>query len=194
MAAAVRSRTSACSLDPSGGPSAGERDRLTGAPAASPPHEQPRRGGVHGARLCAPELAADPTKSLGTPLVCLTSYKGRCAVSGRAAQVRVAVARRASHARAQAFRLVPRGQGPNSRSRRSSGRSSRGCCAPRARRKSPDELGIAAVTVRRHTGSVERKLGVSTRAEVVALLAAGHRGSRSRLLARGELPRTLFAR
>ena len=35
-----------------------------------------------------------------------------------------------------------------------------------------DELGIAAVTVRRHIGSVERKLGVSTRAEVVALLAA----------------------
>ena len=35
-----------------------------------------------------------------------------------------------------------------------------------------DELGVAAVTVRRHIGSVERKLGVSTRAEVVALLAA----------------------
>jgi DNA-binding NarL/FixJ family response regulator len=32
------------------------------------------------------------------------------------------------------------------------------------------ELGIAPVTVRRHVGSVERKLGVSTRAEVVALL------------------------
>lgn len=35
-----------------------------------------------------------------------------------------------------------------------------------------DELGVAPVTVRRHVGSVERKLGVSTRAEVVALLAA----------------------
>jgi DNA-binding NarL/FixJ family response regulator len=34
------------------------------------------------------------------------------------------------------------------------------------------ELGVAPVTVRRHIGSVERKLGVSTRAEVVALLAA----------------------
>lgn len=34
------------------------------------------------------------------------------------------------------------------------------------------ELGVAPVTVRRHVGSVERKLGVSTRAEVVALLAA----------------------
>ncbi len=33
------------------------------------------------------------------------------------------------------------------------------------------ELGVAAVTVRRHLGSVERKLGVSTRAEVVALLS-----------------------
>ena len=32
------------------------------------------------------------------------------------------------------------------------------------------ELGVAHVTVRRHVGSVERKLGVSTRAEVVALL------------------------
>jgi DNA-binding NarL/FixJ family response regulator len=32
------------------------------------------------------------------------------------------------------------------------------------------ELGLAPVTVRRHLGSVERKLGVSTRAEVVALL------------------------
>ncbi|HXR42797.1 MAG TPA: response regulator transcription factor, partial [Acidothermaceae bacterium] len=30
------------------------------------------------------------------------------------------------------------------------------------------ELGVAPVTVRRHLGSVERKLGVSTRAEVVA--------------------------
>ena len=35
-----------------------------------------------------------------------------------------------------------------------------------------EELGVAPVTVRRHVGSVERKLGVSTRAEVVALLAA----------------------
>ena len=34
------------------------------------------------------------------------------------------------------------------------------------------ELGIAPVTVRRHVGSVERKLGVSSRAEVVALLTA----------------------
>jgi DNA-binding NarL/FixJ family response regulator len=34
------------------------------------------------------------------------------------------------------------------------------------------ELGVAPVTVRRHVGSVERKLGVSTRAEVIALLAA----------------------
>jgi DNA-binding NarL/FixJ family response regulator len=34
------------------------------------------------------------------------------------------------------------------------------------------QLGVAPVTVRRHLGSVERKLGVSTRAEVVALLAA----------------------
>jgi DNA-binding NarL/FixJ family response regulator len=34
------------------------------------------------------------------------------------------------------------------------------------------QLGVAPVTVRRHIGSVERKLGVSTRAEVVALLAA----------------------
>jgi len=32
------------------------------------------------------------------------------------------------------------------------------------------ELGVAPVTVRRHLGSVERKLGVSTRAEVVALI------------------------
>jgi len=32
------------------------------------------------------------------------------------------------------------------------------------------ELGVAPVTVRRHVGSVERKLGVTTRAEVVALL------------------------
>jgi DNA-binding NarL/FixJ family response regulator len=35
------------------------------------------------------------------------------------------------------------------------------------------ELGVAAVTVRRHLGSVERKLGVATRAEVVELLTAG---------------------
>ena len=34
------------------------------------------------------------------------------------------------------------------------------------------ELGVAQVTVRRHVGSVERKLGVSTRAEVVALLSS----------------------
>src|SRR5207237_7678838 len=34
------------------------------------------------------------------------------------------------------------------------------------------ELGVAQVTVRRHLGSVERKLGVSTRAEVVDLLSA----------------------
>ena len=32
------------------------------------------------------------------------------------------------------------------------------------------QLGVAQVTVRRHVGSVERKLGVSTRAEVIALL------------------------
>ncbi len=35
-----------------------------------------------------------------------------------------------------------------------------------------DQLGVAPVTVRRHIGSVERKLGVTTRAEVVELLAA----------------------
>jgi len=34
------------------------------------------------------------------------------------------------------------------------------------------QLGVAPVTVRRHVGSVERKLGVSTRAEVVELLTA----------------------
>ena len=34
------------------------------------------------------------------------------------------------------------------------------------------ELGVAPVTVRRHVGSVERKLGVATRAEVIALLQA----------------------
>jgi DNA-binding NarL/FixJ family response regulator len=34
------------------------------------------------------------------------------------------------------------------------------------------ELGVAQVTVRRHVGSVERKLGVSNRAEVIALLSA----------------------
>ena len=33
------------------------------------------------------------------------------------------------------------------------------------------ELGVAPVTVRRHLGSVEQKLGVTTRAEVVELLA-----------------------
>ena len=33
------------------------------------------------------------------------------------------------------------------------------------------ELGVAPVTVRRHVGSVERKLGVATRAEVVTLLS-----------------------
>jgi len=35
------------------------------------------------------------------------------------------------------------------------------------------ELGLAPVTVRRHLGSVERKFGVTTRAEVVRLLRAG---------------------
>lgn len=34
------------------------------------------------------------------------------------------------------------------------------------------QLGVAQVTVRRHVGSVERKLGVSNRADVVALLSA----------------------
>jgi DNA-binding NarL/FixJ family response regulator len=34
------------------------------------------------------------------------------------------------------------------------------------------ELGVAPVTVRRHVGSVERKLGVTTRAQVVELLIA----------------------
>jgi DNA-binding NarL/FixJ family response regulator len=34
------------------------------------------------------------------------------------------------------------------------------------------ELGVAPVTVRRHLGSVERKLGVTSRAEVVELLSA----------------------
>jgi DNA-binding NarL/FixJ family response regulator len=34
------------------------------------------------------------------------------------------------------------------------------------------QLGVAPVTVRRHVGSVERKLGVTTRAEVVELLTA----------------------
>ena len=34
------------------------------------------------------------------------------------------------------------------------------------------QLGVAPVTVRRHVGSVEHKLGVATRAEVVALLKA----------------------
>ena len=41
------------------------------------------------------------------------------------------------------------------------------------------ELGVAPVTVRRHIGSVERKLGVSTRAEVVALLSAPDEERRS---------------
>lgn len=36
------------------------------------------------------------------------------------------------------------------------------------------QLGVAPVTVRRHLGSVERKLGVATRAEVVELLTAGN--------------------
>ena len=35
-----------------------------------------------------------------------------------------------------------------------------------------DQLGVAPVTVRRHLGSVERKLGVATRAEVVELLTS----------------------
>jgi DNA-binding NarL/FixJ family response regulator len=35
-----------------------------------------------------------------------------------------------------------------------------------------DELGVAPVTVRRHLGSVERKLGVKNRAQVVELLTA----------------------
>lgn len=35
-----------------------------------------------------------------------------------------------------------------------------------------EDLGVAPVTVRRHLGSVERKLGVSTRAQVVELLSA----------------------
>ncbi|HEU5245420.1 MAG TPA: response regulator transcription factor [Gaiellaceae bacterium] len=35
-----------------------------------------------------------------------------------------------------------------------------------------NHLGVAPVTVRRHVGSVERKLGVSTRAEVIELLTA----------------------
>lgn len=39
------------------------------------------------------------------------------------------------------------------------------------------QLGIAPVTVRRHVGSVERKLGVSTRAEVIALLTAENAGA-----------------
>jgi DNA-binding NarL/FixJ family response regulator len=40
-----------------------------------------------------------------------------------------------------------------------------------------DELGVAPVTVRRHLGSVERKLGVATRAEVVELLTAAPDGA-----------------
>jgi DNA-binding NarL/FixJ family response regulator len=39
------------------------------------------------------------------------------------------------------------------------------------------ELGVAPVTVRRHLGSVERKLGVTTRAEVVELLSADAEGA-----------------
>jgi DNA-binding NarL/FixJ family response regulator len=39
------------------------------------------------------------------------------------------------------------------------------------------QLGVAPVTVRRHVGSVERKLGVSTRAEVVALLTTSTDGA-----------------
>ena len=35
------------------------------------------------------------------------------------------------------------------------------------------ELGLSPVTVRRHVGSLEQKLGVTTRADVVRLLAAG---------------------
>ena len=35
-----------------------------------------------------------------------------------------------------------------------------------------EQLGVAPVTVRRHVGSVERKLGVTTRAEVIELLSA----------------------
>jgi DNA-binding NarL/FixJ family response regulator len=34
-----------------------------------------------------------------------------------------------------------------------------------------EELGVAPVTVRRHIGSIEQKLGVSTRAEVITLLS-----------------------
>ncbi|HET8752390.1 MAG TPA: response regulator transcription factor [Gaiellaceae bacterium] len=39
-----------------------------------------------------------------------------------------------------------------------------------------DELGVAPVTVRRHLGSVERKLGVKNRAQVVELLTAQNDG------------------
>jgi DNA-binding NarL/FixJ family response regulator len=39
------------------------------------------------------------------------------------------------------------------------------------------QLGVAPVTVRRHVGSVERKLGVTTRAEVVELLTADANGA-----------------
>jgi DNA-binding NarL/FixJ family response regulator len=39
-----------------------------------------------------------------------------------------------------------------------------------------DELGVAPVTVRRHLGSVERKFGVKTRAQVVELLTAQNDG------------------
>jgi two-component system, NarL family, response regulator DesR len=42
-----------------------------------------------------------------------------------------------------------------------------------------ETLGIAPVTVRRHLGSVERKLGVSTRAQVVELLSQASEASAS---------------
>lgn len=45
-----------------------------------------------------------------------------------------------------------------------------------------EELGVAAVTVRRHLGSVERKLGVTTRAQVVELLSAQQSGAAAALL------------
>jgi DNA-binding NarL/FixJ family response regulator len=40
-----------------------------------------------------------------------------------------------------------------------------------------DELGVAPVTVRRHLGSVERKLGVKDRAQVVELLTTQNDGA-----------------
>jgi DNA-binding NarL/FixJ family response regulator len=40
------------------------------------------------------------------------------------------------------------------------------------------ELGLAPVTVRRHLGSVERKLGVTTRADVVRMLTEEHEAVR----------------